>query len=294
MVVDAPRELLASVNGKLVPVSEAKVSVTDRSFLYGDGAFEGIQVQGGIIYQLDEHVERLFQSCRYLDIRIPVSPQEMREAIIGIVRANGLADGYLRPLVTRGEGPLGIDRVDELGPPNVVIVPQHRQTREGGALRAKVLSVRRTPPQCMDPRVKSNNYLNNIVGKLEQKASGADVGIMLDVEGFVAEGCGENIFAVRAAALLTPPPFHALNGLTRQAVLKIAAREAIPAAERPMTLYDLYTAEEVFVTATMTGIAYVTEIDGRAVGDGRPGSLSQRLGGLLRSYLEVTGVRALE
>ena len=291
--MDTPRELLAYVNGKLVPLSEAKVSVTDRSFLYGDGAFEGIQVQGGIIYQLDEHVERLFRSCRYLRIAVPLSGAEMRGAIIEVVRGNGLADGYLRPLVTRGEGPLGIDRGDELGPPNVVIVPQHRQTREGRALRAKVLSVRRTPPQCMDPRVKSNNYLNNIMGKLEQKASGADLGIMLDLEGFVAEGCGENIFAVRAGALLTPPPFHALDGLTRQAVLKIAAREAVSAAERPMTLYDLFTAAEVFVTATMTGIAYVTEIDGRPVGDGQPGPLSRRLRDLLRRYLDETGTKVL-
>jgi len=175
--MDRPRELLAYVNGKMVPLSEAKVSVTDRSFLYGDGAFEGIQVQGGTIYQLDEHVERLFRSCRYLHIRVSLSPHEMREAIVGVVRVNGLADGYLRPLVTRGEGPLGIDRTEELGPPNVVIVPQHRETREGRALRAKVVSARRTPAQSMDPRVKSNNYLNNILGKLEQKASGADVGI---------------------------------------------------------------------------------------------------------------------
>ncbi len=291
--MNAPRELLAYINGKLVPLSEAKVSVTDRSFLYGDGAFEGIQVQGGIIYQLDEHVERLLRSCRYLHIPVPLSPAEMREAIIGLVRANGLADGYLRPLVTRGEGPLGIDRTAELGPPNVVIVPQHRQTREGKALRAKVVSARRTPAQSMDPRVKSNNYLNNIMGKLEQTASGADVGIMLDLEGFVAEGCGENIFAVRDGALRTPPPHHALDGLTRQAVLTIAARERIPATEQPMTLYDLFTADEVFVTATMTGIAYVTEIDGRAVGTGQAGPMSQRLRALLRRYLDETGTQVL-
>ncbi len=291
--MNTPRELLAYVNGKLVPLSEAKVSVTDRSFLYGDGAFEGIQVQGGIVYQLDEHVERLFRSCRYLHIPVPLAPEEMREAILGVVRANGVADAYLRPLVTRGEGPLGIDRSDELGPPNVVIVPQHRQAREGRALRAKLVSTRRTPAQCMDPRVKSNNYLNNIMGKLEQKASGADVGIMLDVEGFVAEGCGENIFAVRAAGLVTPPPHHTLDGLTRQAVLRIAAREGIPAAEQPMTLYDLYTANEVFVTATMTGIAYVTEIDGRPVGSGQPGALSLRLRALLRAYLDETGTKVL-
>lgn len=289
----ALRELLAYVNGKLVPLAEAKVSVTDRSFLYGDGAFEGIQVQGGIIYQLDEHVGRLFQSCQYLHIPVPITRDEMRAAIIEVVRTNRLAEGYLRPLVTRGEGPLGIDRTDELGPPNVVIVPQHRQTREGQALRAKVLSTRRTPPQCMDPRVKSNNYLNNIMGKLEQKASGAEVGIMLDLEGLVAEGCGENVFAVRQGRLVTPPPYHALDGLTRRAVLAIAAREKIPAAEQPMTLYDLLTADEVFVTATMTGIAYVTEIDGRAIGDGQPGPASQRLRGLLRAYLDETGVKVL-
>ncbi len=289
----AVRELLAYVNGKLAPLAEAKVSVTDRSFLYGDGAFEGIQAQGGIIYQLDEHVDRLFQSCQYLHIPVPITRDEMRAAIIEVVRTNRLAEGYLRPLVTRGEGPLGIDRTDALGPPNVVIVPQHRQTREGKALRAKVLSTRRTPPQCMDPRVKSNNYLNNIMGKLEQKASGTDVGIMLDLEGFVAEGCGENVFAVRRGGLVTPPPYHALDGLTRRAVLAVAARDGIRAAEEAMTLYDLYTADEVFVTATMTGIAFVTEIDGRAVGGGQPGPLSQRLRGLLRKYLDDTGVKVL-
>jgi branched-chain amino acid aminotransferase len=293
MASEGARELVAYVNGKLVPMSEARVSVTDRSFLYGDGCFEGIQVQGGIIYQLDGHVDRLFASCRYLGIPVPISRAAVREAIIEVVRLNRLADGYLRPLVSRGEGPLGIDRVDELGPPNVVIVPQHRRTREGKALRAKTVSVRRTPPQSMDPRVKSNNYLNSIMGKMEAKASGADVGIMLDLEGCVAEGCGENIFAVRAGGLVTPPPQHTLDGLTRQAVLAIADRERMAAAAQPMTLYDLYTADEVFVTATMTGIAFVTEIDGRPIGDGRPGPLAARLQQLLRVYLDETGVKVL-
>jgi len=141
--------------------------------------------------------------------------------------------------------------------------------------------------------VKSNNYLNNIMGKMEAKASGVDVGIMLDLQGCVAEGCGENIFAARAGGLLTPPPQHTLNGLTRQALLAIAAREGIPAAERAMTMYDLYTADEVFVTATMTGIAFVTEIDGRAIGDGRPGPVGTRLQRSLRAYLDETGVKVV-
>jgi branched-chain amino acid aminotransferase len=281
------------LNGAFVPEAEAKISVFDRSFVYGDGVFEGIQVEGGVIYQLDEHVARLYRSARYLEFTIPISPESLRAAIVEVVRRNGFRDGYVRPLVSRGEGPLGLERMGELSPPNVVIIPQIRQARGERRMKGIVVQTRRTPPECADPRVKSNNYLNNILGKLEQFRAGADVGIMLTPGGFVAEACGENVFVVREGTAWTPPATHSLEGITRGAVLRLMAAAGIPGGERELTRYDLVQADELFITATMTGIAYVVQLDGRRIGDGEPGPISRRLAGLLRDHQQRTGVRVL-
>ncbi len=270
-------ELWVYLNGKLVPAAEATVSVFDRSFVYGDGVFEGIEVEDGGIFKLDAHVDRLYRSAAFLRIAIPMPKDEMREAIIEVVRRSDLRDGYVRPLVSRGIGPLGLERMAELGPPTVVVMPQHRPRKEAQSYRAIVLATRRNPPQCLDPRVKSNNYLNNVLGKLEQLDAGADAGIFLDVTGFVSECCGENLFAVRDGRLATPPVTRTLDGITRQTVIALAGEAGIPVAETDMTRYDLYTADELFLTATMSGIGYIVEVDGRRIGSGEPGPLSRRL-----------------
>lgn len=275
--LEAMKGLWVYLDGAYVPAAEARVSVFDRSFVYGDGVFEGIEVQDGGIFALDAHIDRLYRSAAFLRIGMPLGKADLRAAIIEVVRRSGLRDGYVRPLVSRGVGPLGLERMAELGPPTVVIMPQRRAAKEGRTYRAVVVSTRRTPAQCLDPRVKSNNYLNNVLGKLEQLDAGADAGILLDVDGFVAECCGENLFVVREGQLRTPPPTRALDGITRRTVIELAREDGVPVAEVDLTRYDLYTADELFLTATLSGIGYIVEVDGRRVAGGEPGPVSRRL-----------------
>jgi branched-chain amino acid aminotransferase len=285
--------LCVYLNGKFVPAAEAMVSVFDRSFVYGDGIFEGIEVENGGIFKLDAHVDRLYRSAVFLRIAIPMSKDEMREAIIEVVRRSDLRNGYVRPLVSRGAGPLGLERVAELGPPTVVVMPQHRPPKEARSYRAVILATRRNPAQCLDPRVKSNNYLNNILGKFEQVDAGADAGIFLDVDGFVSECCGENLFSVREGRIATPPATRTLDGITRQTVIALAGDAGIPVAECEMTRYDLYTADELFLTATLSGIGYIVEVDGRRIGSGEPGPVSRQLYALYRACKQRESVFVL-
>jgi branched-chain amino acid aminotransferase len=285
--------LCVYLNGKFVPAAEATVSVFDRSFVYGDGVFEGIEVENGGIFKLDAHVDRLYRSAVFLRIAIPMSKDEMREAIIEVVRRSDLRNGYVRPLVSRGAGPLGLERVAELGPPTVVVMPQHRPPKEARSYRAVILATRRNPAQCLDPRVKSNNYLNNILGKFEQVDAGADAGIFLDVDGFVSECCGENLFSVREGRIATPPATRTLDGITRRTVIALAGEAGIPVAECEMTRYDLYTADELFLTATLSGIGYIVEVDGRRIGSGEPGPVSRQLYALYRACKQRESVFVL-
>jgi branched-chain amino acid aminotransferase len=206
-----------------------------------------------------------------------MSKADMRDVIIDVVRRSELRNGYIRPLVSRGVGPLGLERVAELGAPTVVVMPQHRPPKEARSYRAVVLATRRNPAQCLDPRVKSNNYLNNVLGKFEQLDAGADAGIFLDIDGFVSECCGENLFAVVGGRIATPPATRTLDGITRQTVIALARNAGLPVAEIEMTRYDLYTADELFLTATLSGIGYIVEVDGRRVGAGQPGPVSREL-----------------
>jgi branched-chain amino acid aminotransferase len=285
--------LCVYLNGKFVPAAEAAVSVFDRSFVYGDGVFEGIEIENGGIFKLDAHVDRLYRSAVFLRIAIPMSKDEMREVIIEVVRRSELRNGYVRPLVSRGAGPLGLERVAELGPPTVVVMPQHRPPKEARSYRAVILATRRNSAQCLDPRVKSNNYLNNVLGKFEQLDAGADAGIFLDVDGFVSECCGENLFSVRDGRMATPPATRTLDGITRQTVIALAGEAGIPVAECEMTRYDLYTADELFLTATLSGIGYIVEVDGRRIGSGEPGPVSRQLYELYRACKQRESVFVL-
>jgi branched-chain amino acid aminotransferase len=289
----ADRGLWVYLNGTFVPAAEATVSVFDRSFVYGDGVFEGIEVENGGIFKLDAHVDRLYRSAAFLRIAVPIAKPALREAIVEVVRRSSLRDGYVRPLVSRGAGPLGLERVGELGPPTVVVMPQHRPPKEARTYRAVILATRRTPPQCLDPRVKSNNYLNNVLGKLEQLDAGADAGIFLDVDGFVSECCGENLFAVWEGRLATPPATRTLDGITRQTVIGLARDAGIDVAETELTRYDLYTADELFLTATLSGIGYIVEVDRRRIGSGEPGPVSRRLYELYRACKQRESVFVL-
>jgi branched-chain amino acid aminotransferase len=287
-------ELTVYMNGDFVSESQARISVLDHSFLYGDGVFEGISVDGGRIYKLEEHVSRLEASALYLRIVPPLTHEQMVEAIARVVAVNDLRDGYVRPILTRGTGPMGIDATRTITEPNLVIIPQVRprlsdEQRLDVGLGAKVAGLRRTPPDCLDPRVKSNNYLNLILAKFEAWDAGVDVAILLDTAGYVAETAGQNIFVVRDGALITPPVYGVLAGITRQTILTLQGESGEPALEQPLTLYDLFTADEVFVTATLIEVAAITSIDGRRIGAGTAGPVTRDLLGRLRQAMQQDG-----
>jgi branched-chain amino acid aminotransferase len=291
--------LVCYINGNIIPLKDAKISVMDRCFVYGDGVFEGIQILEGGVVDLDKHVQRLFRSAKFLKIDIPITEQEMRNAIIRVVRESRLRNGYVRPVISRGEGPLGLERMKELSQPNIVIIPQVRilysdRVKFEEGLNAKVVSTRRIPPECMDPRVKSCNYLNNVLAKIEQLEAGAQVGIMLDTEGYVSEECGKNIFLVKNSVLYTPFASKSLEGITRENILEIARARGWQAVEKDLTLYDFYMADEVFVCATMTEATPVVRIDGRVIGNGKPGPITIELIQLLRKKMLEESVKVFE
>jgi branched-chain amino acid aminotransferase len=279
------------VNGTFFPRDEAKVSVFDHSFVYGDGVFEGLQAVAGGVFKLTEHVDRLYRSARYLMMEVPLAPAAMTEAIIETARRNRLRDGYLRPIVSRGVGPMGVRNMHRLGPGSVVIVAQHeriedkRQVFEQGE-RAHVASVRRIPPECIDSRAKTCNYINNILAYLEARHAGADTAILLDMQGYVAEGYGSNVFAVSGGTVMTPPLGNILAGITRATVFEICAELGIRVEERPMTVYDLVAADEVFESASMSELVPIVEIDGRRIGSGAPGPVCGRLHSALRDLMQ--------
>lgn len=277
------------MNGDFIPENEAKISIFDQCFLYGDGVFEGIRVYGSVIFKLDEHVERLFNSLKMLYIKSSMTKEDMKNALKKTVEKNNLKDGYLRPIVTRGIGPMGISQIKKVGKPNIIIIPALRKgkydkIREKG-LKAVIVSTRRTPPQCLDPRIKSCNYLNNRLAKIEQFNAGADAGIMLDIYGFVSEGCAENVFSVKNNLIYTPSPQNTLDGVTRRVVIEQAKKEGFNVFETRITPYDLYTSDEVFLTGTMTELAPIVEIDGRKIGSGKPGPVFKIL---LEKYIILT------
>ncbi len=287
-------ELQIYVDGDVVPADEATVSVFDHSFLYGDGCFEGIRVYDDRIFALDEHLDRLYDSARMLDIDIPLTKPEFAEAHAEVLRANPDDVTYLRPVVSRGEGPVGIGYSRDLDGPTIVIIPQIREPKyrdeqyEAG-LSLETLSIRRTPFEHLESRIKSNNYLNNILAKLEVFDGDADDGVLLDADGYVAEACAGNLFCVDDGVLQTPTRQNVLNGITRQTVLGLADDAGIETSEERLTPYDFVTADEAFLTSTMSEIAPVTSVDGRTVADGSPGPITRELTSLYRDYASSHG-----
>lgn len=274
-------ELHVYINGEFLPASQAMMSVFSWGFLYGDGVFEGLPVVDGRCFRLHEHIDRLLASARYAMIPSP-SREEWADAIMRTAQASSLRDGYMRPLLSRGAGMMGMRNIGSLGAPDVVVIPQREVARSAGEVAemrvvARILSVRRTPPQCLESRAKLCNYQNNVMAVLEQRRVGADVGIQLDIAGFIAEAPAANVFAVHGDRISTPRPHNVLNGITRATVMDILAREGGAVRETDLTPYDLYSADEVFLTASLDGLTPVTEIDGRQVGSGRMGPTSLHL-----------------
>lgn len=280
------------VNGTFVHKDAATVSVFDHGFTYGDGIFEGLQAVGGTVFMLEPHIDRLFDSARYLSIDVPLTKAEMRDAILETARRNDLRDGYLRPIVTRGAGPLGIRNMAELGRPTIVIMAQReriesRRKAWDQGITAQIVSTRRIPPQSLDSRAKTCNYLNNIMAYLEAKAAGADTALMLDVDGYVAEAYSSNIFCVKSGTVSTPDLGHILGGITRGLLLELCRTMGIPARETRLTVLDLYTADEVFESGTMAEVRPLIKINGRTIGDGSGGPVSRRLHAELRRMMEA-------
>lgn len=273
------REFLVYINGEFLPKSQAKISVFDHGFLYGDGIFEGIRAYSGRIFRLTEHIDRLYESAKTIKLNIPLSKQNMKEACAETLRRNKIKDGYLRLVVSRGAGKLGLDPRN-CEKPTIVIIPTEYVVAVANARPAKaiVASTRRTPSVSLPPTVKSCNYLNNVLARIEAINANADEAIMLDIRGYVSEGAGDNVFIIRRGSLITPP-VHAgvLEGVTRLVVMEIARKLGIEVAEKDITIHELYNAEEAFITGTGGEIQPLTEIDGRTVGAGKPGPITQKI-----------------
>ncbi len=287
--------MLIYVDGKLLPKDEATVSVFDHGFLYGDGVFEGIRVYEGNVFRLREHIDRLYESAKTIALEIPLTREEMIRATVDTVAANGKKDAYVRLVVSRGAGDLGIDPA-KCAKATVVIISASislypKELYDNGASLVTA-SVRRIPMESLDPRIKSLNYLNNILAKLEAKKAGALEAVMLNHHGQVAECTADNLFMVKKGTLMTPDLMQgALGGITRRAVLDLAEKAGIPASETVLALHDLYNADECFLTGTGAEIVPVIDIDGRRIGDGRPGPLTKRLLAAFRELRVRDGVR---
>lgn len=280
------------LNGKFVPEADAKISVYDHGFLYGDGVFEGIRAYNGRIFRLEEHVERLFESAKAIHLEMPVTRQQMSELLLEACRVNDLRDAYIRPIVARGVGDLGLDP-RKCKHTTFVILARAMGGLYGDAyergLKLCSVSVRRNSPNALSPNIKSLNYLNNILARLEVNAQGMDEGIMLDQQGFVSEATADNIFLVKKSIVITPPTYNSLKGITRGAVIDIARELGIPIREEPITMFDVYAADEVFITGTAAEIAPCVEVDHRVVGNGKPGIVTKRLVDGFRKLTTSTG-----
>ncbi len=273
--------MLIWIDGELKPREAATVSVFDHGLLYGDGVFEGIRIYHRRIFRLDAHLERLYDSARAISLDVPLAPTEMAEAVRRTVRENRKEDGYIRLIVTRGVGDLGVDP-RRCARPTVIIIVTDIQVYPAPLYAAgiKVITsaTRQVSHQAFDPRVKSLNYLKNVLAKIDAAQAGAEEAIMLNQDGFIAECSADNLFVVRGGVLLTPAPQDgALDGITRGAVLSLAAEAGVEAREARLTRFDVYTAAECFLTGTGAEVMPVVEADGRRIGDGTPGPLTRRL-----------------
>jgi len=264
------------IDGRFVKGEEAKISVWDHGLLYGDGVFEGIRAYDGKVFKLDEHIERLLHSAKALKITVPLTKEELKRVVLETLRINGLKDAHVRIIVTRGPGIPGLDPKRAARPSVIVTAYPYPPLLGRKPIRLKTASIRRKSPHSIDARIKCLNYLDSILAKLEAVAAGADDAVMLDVNGFVAEASAANIFVVKGSTIYTPPPIAALHGITRATVMEIARELGYRVEEKNLTLYDLYTADEVFLTGTATEIAPVEEIDGRKIPKA-PGPITQQI-----------------
>lgn len=284
------------LNGELVVKTDARVSIYDHGFLYGDGAFEGIRVYAGNIFRLDPHLARLFRSCQALHIDLKLNLAELRDAVVSVVRANRVTAGYIRLSVSRGVG-LGLDPGHLTTPPTIIISTEQlrlypHEAYERG-LEVITASTRVPPAVCIDPQVKSlGRYINNINAKMEANRVGAGEALMLNMQGNVAEATGDNLFLIKDGELSTPPTSEgALPGITRQAVMDLAKDSGLVCRQSITTLYDVYNADEAFLTGTAAEVIPMISCDGRLIGDGKPGRVTERIIAAFRVLTLHDGVR---
>lgn len=269
------------INGQLVDKANATISVFDHGLLYGDGVFEGMRCYSGTVFRLEEHLQRLHQSALAINLQLPVSLDTIAADVNRTFAANGMTDGYIRLVVTRGSGTLGLDP-NRCSNPQVIIIADHislypeEYYRDG--MEIVTAATMRNHPAALSPRIKSLNYLNNILAKMEGLRAGCVEALMLNHKGEVAECTGDNIFIVRGGVLMTPPiDAGILEGITRNAVLDLARAESIPAEERTLLRHDIFIADECFLTGSAAEVIPVTKLDARVIGTGKPGPITQRL-----------------
>lgn len=277
------------LNGRMVPQEEATVSVFDHGVLYGDGVFEGIRAYNGRVFKLTEHIDRLYESAKAILLSIPMDKDEMTEAVLETCRRNRLWDAYIRLVVSRGHGDLGLDPRKCPRPTifciadKITLFPEEFYVK---GLKVMTVATRRTSPDALNPRIKSLNYLNNILAKIEATLMGCMEVVMLNSEGYVVEGTGDNIFIVKNGVLITPPNHVGiLEGITRNTVMALARGMGMTVEERVFTRHDLYIADECFLTGTAAEVIPVIEVDGRSVGSGTPGLVTARL---TRAFRDLT------
>jgi len=268
------------IDGKFLPEEDAKISVFDHGLLYGDGIFEGIRLYNGRVFRLEEHLRRLYDSAKAILLEIPMTVEEMTEAILESCRLNDLHDGYIRLIVTRGKGSLGLS-ISSCPKASVIIIAAnialYEESKYETGLKIVTCTTRRPTPASLSPQVKSLNYLNNVMAKIEAAAGGGEEGLMLNEQGYVAECTGDNIFLIRDGRATTPPvSAGSLDGITRGVAIEILESLGVPVTEQNLVRHDVYTADECFLTGTAAEVIAGVELDGRLIGDGKPGPITQK------------------
>jgi len=289
----ATKSLQIYIDGEFFDQADAKVSVFDHGLLYGDGIFEGIRFYNGRVFRMEAHMTRLWESARSICLEIPISREEMDEALLETIRQNGLRDGYVRLIVTRGVGNLGLNPVQCKRPSIIIIattVALYSEENYRRGLTVVTVPTRRMGPATLNPAIKSLNYLNNVLARIEANLANADEALMLNDTGNIAECTADNVFMVKGGQIMTPPiTAGALRGITRATVFDIAAELDIAIAERELTRHDLYIADEAFLTGTAAEVIPMIKVDGRDIGDGKPGPITQRTIGRFRELTRETG-----
>ncbi len=284
-------EQLVYIDGEFLPKDSAKVSVFDHGLLYGDGVFEGIRAYHGKVFRLEPHIDRLYESAKAIGLVVPVSPKEMCDIVVESCRRNGIANGYIRLVVTRGVGDLGLNPY--LCPKATIIciaatIQLYPAALYETGLDIVTVATPRNHPEALNPRIKSLNYLNNIMAKMEAIRAGVQEAVMMNLQGYVAECTGDNIFVWRRGKLVTPPATEgALEGITRNAVIELARKKGLQVSEERMSRFDIYTADEMFLTGTGAELIPVVKVDGRVIGQGGVGPVFK---GLLEDFKALTKV----